>query len=261
MKWEYRCPIDISETHLGAEPFKRTVQLAVARLQSDFVSAVSHEFRTPLTTLRQFTDRLRERTALDEANRAMCYDAQARATDRLTRLVESLLDFGRMEAGARAYLLETQDGADLVQQVVDEFRTDARAADHELRVRRNGPAPIEADRDALSLAIWNLLDNAVKYSPPGSAVDVDVSREAASVVLTVRDQGIGIPPYEQRQIFVRFHRGRDARTRGIRGTGLGLAIVDHIVRAHRGSIEVTSAPGAGSTFRIMLPEAAAPVHQ
>jgi signal transduction histidine kinase len=228
-------------------------EFAVARLQSDFVAAVSHEFRTPLTTLRQFTDRLRDHAALDGTSRALCYDAQARATDRLTRLVESLLEFGRMEAGARSYVLEPLDCAALVQHVTSEFRTHVGTAGDALRVCRNGPASIEADRDALSLAVWNLLDNAVKYSPPGSAVEIDVARDRESVVVAVRDHGIGIPAHEQTQIFNRFQRGRDAGTQGIRGTGLGLAIVDHIVLAHHGRITVDSTPGQGSTFRIVLP--------
>ncbi len=102
----------------------RTVsrEIAVARLQSDFVAAVSHEFRTPLTALRQFTEMLREQPHLDQERRALCYDAQARATDRLTRLVESVLDFGRMEVCAQPYRFEPHDAAALVRCIVDDFR-------------------------------------------------------------------------------------------------------------------------------------------
>jgi signal transduction histidine kinase len=228
-------------------------EMAVARLQSDFVAAVSHEFRTPLTTLRQFTDMLREHEVLTDERRRICYDAQSRATSRLTRLVESLLDFGRMEAGAQPYTLEPHDCTTLVRGVVDEFQPDAQAAGCDIRFRGNGGAPVQADPDALSRAIWNLLDNAVKYSPGRNAIDVAVHREDSDVTIAVTDRGIGIPADERLVIFGKFQRGIEARSLGIKGTGLGLTMVDQIVRAHHGRVEVESEPGEGSTFRIHLP--------
>lgn len=229
-------------------------ELAVARLQSDFVAAVSHEFRTPLTTLRQFTDRLREQPGLDEQAKRVCYDAQARATDRLTRLVESVLDFGRMDAGARAYRFERRDCGEIVQRVVDDFRAEPQASGRPIALHRNGPVPVEADEEALSRAVWNLLDNAVKYSPDGGPIEVGLASREGVASIAVRDHGLGIPAHERQAIFGRFERGEAAKRRGIKGTGIGLAMVDHIVRAHRGRIEIESSPGAGSTFTIMLPE-------
>jgi signal transduction histidine kinase len=228
-------------------------ELAVTRLQSHFTAAVSHEFRTPLTSLRQFTDRLREHHNLDEADRRLCYEAQSRATDRLTRLVESLLDFGRMEAGARPYRLERCDCGELLRSVVENFRREARAAGYEIAFCGNGRAPVEADREALSSAVWNLLDNAVKYSPDHHRVEVGLTRRHSHVLISVRDNGIGIPAKERAAIFTRFGRGEEARARGIKGTGIGLAMVDHIVKAHHGCVEVESEPGKGSTFTIVLP--------
>jgi signal transduction histidine kinase len=228
-------------------------EVAVARLQSDFVSAVSHEFRTPLTSLRQFTEMLRENPRLDDERRRFAYDAQARATERLMRLVESLLDFGRMQAGARRYRFEAHDGADLVRAVVEDFRREAMAGGHAMEFSSNGSAPIDVDEEALSRAIRNLLDNAVKYSPDPRPIEVGVGRRAGEVRISVSDHGIGIPPHEHPALFSKFHRGEQARTRGIKGTGIGLAMVDEIVRAHQGCIEVTSQPGKGSTFTIVLP--------
>jgi signal transduction histidine kinase len=228
-------------------------ELAVARVQSDFVSAVSHEFRTPLTALRQFTDMLRENQNLSDERRRLCYEAQGRATGRLTRLVESLLDFGRMEAGARRYQFERQDGTELVRRVVEDFQGEARAAGYEIQFDGNGPAPIETDAEALGRAVWNLLDNAVKYSPDRGAIEVDVSSRNGSVSIAVRDQGIGVPAHERAAIFGKFQRGAQARSRGIQGTGIGLAMVDQIVKAHHGRVEVESQPGKGSTFTIVLP--------
>ena len=230
-------------------------ELAVARLQADFVAAVSHEFRTPLTALRQFTDRLREHGTLDGEGRRVCYDAQSRATDRLTRLVESLLDFGRMEAGAHPYRFEPLDSHALVRTVVDEFQREVQDAGYRVELHANGSVPIEADKEALSRALWNLLDNAVKYSPDHRNVEVGLHRTGDSVRLSVRDRGIGIPAAERTAVFSRFRRGEQAQARGIRGTGIGLAIVDQIAVAHHGRVEVESEPGEGSTFTMVLPVA------
>lgn len=234
-----------------------TRELAVARLQSDFVAAVSHEFRTPLTALRQFTDMLRENERLgrDEGKerRILCYEAQSRATDRLTKLVESLLDFGRMEAGARRYRFEQRDCAELVGRVVDDFREEIKPAGYEVKFHGNGSAPIDVDGEALARAVWNLLDNAVKYSPDHRTVEAGVERRGPDVRIAIGDRGIGIPAGERAAIFSKFQRGQQARTLGIQGTGIGLTMVDEIVRAHHGHIEVESEPGKGSTFTIVLP--------
>jgi two-component system, OmpR family, phosphate regulon sensor histidine kinase PhoR len=229
-------------------------EFAVARLQSDFVAAVSHEFRTPLTTLRQFTDMLRHGAAMGDERRALCYEAQSRATDRLTRLVESVLDFGRMEAGSRPYRFEPCDCAELTRRAVEEFRVEPQAAGYDIELRDDLPdAAIQADPEALSRALGNLLENAVKYSPDSRTIRVAVARRNGAVPISVRDHGIGIPAGEQRVIFRQFQRGEQARKLGIKGTGIGLAMVDHIVRAHRGRVEVESQPGEGSTFTLVLP--------
>jgi signal transduction histidine kinase len=229
-------------------------ELAVARLQSDFVAAVSHEFRTPLTTLRQFTDMLRDNAALSVDRRTLCYEAQSRATDRLTRLVESLLDFGRMEAGSHPYRFERRDCVGLARRTIDEFRASPQVEGCDIAFDSTSvAAEIDADSEALSRALWNLLDNAVKYSPDSRTVEVALHSRNGTVAISVRDHGIGIPAHERHAIFGRFHRGDEARRLGIKGTGIGLAMVDHIVRAHQGRIEVESRPGEGSTFTIVLP--------
>jgi signal transduction histidine kinase len=228
-------------------------ELAVVRQQSEFVAAVSHEFRTPLTTLRQFTDMLRDHDELADDRRRICYEAQSRATDRLTRLVESLLDFGRMEAGARQYRFERRDCAELVRNAVEDFRGNAQAAGYEIDVNGEGPLEADVDEEAVSRAIWNLLENSAKYSPGRHDVEVGMRRNKDGVCISVRDHGIGIPGHEQAAIFGRFRRGEDARRLGIKGTGIGLAIVDQIVKAHRGRVEVESRPGEGSTFTLVLP--------
>jgi signal transduction histidine kinase len=227
-------------------------ELAVARLQSDFVSAVSHEFRTPLTSLTQFTEMLVENESLPAETRRRYYEAQARATGRLSRLVESLLDFSRMEAGARPYRLEPLDAAELAQGVVEEFRLEV--ADQDFAIECDAPAGamVHADREALSQALWNLLDNAVKYSGSSRSVRVEVEG-GREIALRVRDRGPGIPASERKQVFRKFARGSAARVGHVKGTGIGLAMVRHIVEAHGGRVTLDSEPGSGSTFTIVLP--------
>jgi signal transduction histidine kinase len=228
-------------------------ELAAARLQSDFVSAVSHEFRTPLTSLAQFTEILTEQEDAPVEKRRMFIEAQARATRRLTRLVESLLDFGRMEAGARPYRLEPLDVAALVEDVVRDFRQEVAGVDFTVDYSRPaGDAMVNADREALAQALWNLLDNAVKYSGDSRSLGVEVER-AHEVTIRVRDDGFGIDRSEHTQIFRKFARGAAAREHGVKGTGIGLAMVKHIVDAHAGRVTVDSEPGRGSTFTIFLP--------
>jgi signal transduction histidine kinase len=228
-------------------------EMAAARQQSEFLAAVSHEFRTPLTTLRQFTDRLAEQPAMPEAGKLVCVNAQARATERLTRLVESLLDVGRMEVGAQPYTFAPLDLTPLVRRVVAEFEADAGAAGREIRTSADDVVIVSGDAAALARVIWNLIDNAVKYSPGQPVVDVSVRRTGDRVAVAVRDYGIGVPHGERDMVFRKFQRGVDARARGINGTGLGLAIVAHIVAAHHGRVEVDSVEGQGSTFTVMLP--------
>jgi len=229
-------------------------EIAVMRLQSDFVSAVSHEFRTPLTSLRQLSETLNEGRPLEDERRARYYQALDRATNRLQKLVEGLLDFGRMESGAMVYRKQGVDAAALVTSVVNEFHREA--GDRGYRVDLNAaddlPA-IHADPEALGRAVWNLLDNAEKYSPECKTVQVDVEREGAGIAIRVQDHGLGIPAAEQQEVLRKFVRGTAAHTTGIKGTGIGLAMVKHIVDAHGGSLRVQSAPGAGSTFSIVLP--------
>jgi signal transduction histidine kinase len=229
-------------------------ELAVSRLQSDFISAVSHEFRTPLTSMLHLTDSLDRGIVSDEDRRRQYYSALAHETTRLHRLVESLLNFGRMEAGAFEFRFEPVDLAVLVGDVVAEFRKEFASSGHrvELRTDPNLP-PLRIDREAFGRALWNLLNNAVKYSPGRPSIWVDLAREGKRVAVRVRDQGPGIPVEEQKEIFNKFVRGSAGRASSVKGSGIGLALVRHTVRAHGGEVRVDSRPGEGSTFTILLP--------
>jgi signal transduction histidine kinase len=228
-------------------------ELAVARLQSDFVAAVSHEFRTPLTSIRQITEVLHEDRVPDH-RKAFHFEALIRHTDRLVRLVETLLDFGRMEAGRSPYRKEAVAVCAWAQSVVADFNRNVAARAYRVTLAPTaGEHVIMGDREALTNALWNLLDNAVKYSPDHREVHVEVTSADGAVALHVRDRGIGIPAAERGRIFQKFVRGSDARQRNIAGTGIGLAMVAHIATAHGGTIRVASEAGAGSTFTLMLP--------
>jgi signal transduction histidine kinase len=227
---------------------------AVARLQSEFVSAVSHEFRTPLTSLCQLSEMLSKGRIPTEDLRRQSYDVLASESMRLKKLVESLLDFGRIEARSFRYQYEHLDPIKLVEDLVAEFQEKAVSLGYRVELTHKGESPaIHADREALSLALRNLLDNAVKYSPDCRTVWVEMAREGSRLAIRVQDKGMGIPAPEQKDIFKRFVRGAGSRAAHIQGTGIGLAMASHIVEAHEGEIRLESEPGAGSTFTILIP--------
>jgi signal transduction histidine kinase len=229
-------------------------EMELGRQQTDFVSAVSHEFRTPLTSMRHLTELLVTNSVPSESRKAQYYELLWTESERLHRMVESLLSFGRIEAGAYAWNRELTNPADLLPEVLEEFRQDPQSGGRELLcdVEENLPA-IDADREALSRALRNLLENAGKYSQPPSSIRLFAQRSNGSVLLGVEDHGIGIAPREQARIFQKFVRGAEARKAGIRGVGIGLALVKRIAEAHGGSVRLRSEPGQGSTFTLVLP--------
>ncbi len=228
-------------------------EMEVSRMQSDFVSAVSHEFRSPLTSIRQLSEILELGRVPSDERRQVYYTTLVRETQRLQRLVEALLNFGRMEAGARAYRFEEIETASLVHRVAGEFEAQMAAG---RRIELHGPdatCAINADPDALSVVLRNLIDNALKYSPEHPAIWVQWGLDHEQVAIQVRDEGLGITAAERRAIFRKFVRGTAAAAANVKGSGVGLAMVKHIIAAHHGEIRVDSTPGAGSTFTVLLP--------
>ncbi len=233
-------------------------ELRVAQLQSDFVGAVSHEFRSPLTTLRTITELLAQNRITDESRRQQSYGYLERETTRLHRLVEDLLDFGRMESGRKQYRAAAHDAFELVRGTLTEFAEQATANGFRIEpefASGNGypPVTIRVDEEALRRAVRNLLDNAMKYSPDCRTIWVNGSIEGDKVCISVRDQGMGIDADEQQAIFQKFVRGNAAKQSGIKGTGIGLAMVRQIVEAMHGEIRLKSEVGVGSTFTLVLP--------
>jgi signal transduction histidine kinase len=228
-------------------------EMAVARLQTGFVATVSHEFRTPLTSLRHITELLQETDDIPLERRREFYALLGHSTERLHRLVESVLDFARMEDGRRPWNFTPVDISEWLADVVAQFSREHAERTVSIEPIAATLPSVSVDRDALTHAVWNLLDNAVKYSPDGGAIRITGAAEHDGVAIRVSDDGIGIPAAERKAILGRFVRGAQTEKLGIKGTGLGLAMVSHVVAAHRGSLEIDSEEGRGSTFTIRLP--------
>ncbi len=225
----------------------------VSRLQSDFVSKVSHELRTPLTSIRLFTETLGLREN-DPAARRQCVDALERESTRLQELIDRLLDWGRMESGRREYRMVDTDLLSIVDSCVEAFETVKDREGVELRVKLPPESwTLRADRGAVSDALFNLLTNAAKYGGDPCRVSLTCEQTPKSLRVSVADNGKGIPPSEHKRIFQKFYRVDDRLSREQEGSGLGLAIVKHVMKAHRGRVEVDSRPGVGTTFSLVLP--------
>ena len=232
--------------------------LKQAQLQADFVAAVSHEFRSPLTTLRSITELLVQNRIPDEDRRQQSYVFLDHETTRLHRMVEELLDFRRRESGSEEYTLERHDVFQLVRAALDDFGELAEAHGFRLETDIGSPGDpctgrVNVDEEAFRRAVRNLLDNAMKYSPVCRTIWVNASVQNDRVLISVRDQGIGIEADEGRVIFQKFVRGHAAKRAGIKGTGIGLTMVQQISEAMGGEVRLQSQPGVGSTFTIVLP--------
>lgn len=225
-------------------------QRNLSELQIDFVSKVSHELRTPLTSIRMFTETLEMRRDDPEAV-AMCIDALGRESARLQGLIDRLLNWGRMESGRRVYEMRQEDIADIVSESLATFEPTRNGRVEVGRTVSDDLPAVWCDRGAMVDVFVNLLSNAYKYGARGR-IDVSVAPRDGAVAVTVRDHGVGIARHEHKRIFERFYRVDDLLARQQEGSGLGLAIVQHVVRAHKGKIEVDSEPGKGSAFTIVL---------
>jgi signal transduction histidine kinase len=227
--------------------------LRLAALKTDLVAAASHELRTPVTTIGVLVDGLRADPQLEPRKTREYLDMMANETSRLRRLIDSFLTFAQLDRG-RQFTLEPVEPSRLVETAVDTIR-DRLPADCRLDLDIAPALPmVIADADALNTALVNLLENALKYTAGEKRISVRASEDGNEFVrFDVTDNGIGIPAGEQRRIFRRFYRVDQRLSRETAGVGLGLSIVELVMRAHRGSVAVQSAPGAGSTFTLRVP--------
>ena len=226
----------------------------ILKLKSDFVSSVSHEFKTPITSIKALTERLLEGNVKDPKRIREYYSEISRDTENLSHLVGNILDFSKMEEGKKQYNIEETDFKLWLEQTVTDFFSRITHRKYNINTYINETSVlVKIDRDAMKLAVNNLLDNAVKFSPENSEVKVTLEKQGEKLLLKIKDDGIGIPKNEHRSIFEKFYRAKDALHHSITGTGLGLTIVKQIVEAHNGEIGVESEPGKGSRFSIILP--------
>ena len=222
---------------------------------------MSHELRTPLTSIRLFVETLQSGRLQDPDRVAECLDLLAQETDRLSRMIERVLDWGRMEAGRRVYDFEAVPASDPVDLALAALRSQNLMSDEAIRVQIGTDLPLLwADRDAIAEALLNLLQNALKYTPKPRHIELKATAAGRGVVIEVADNGPGIPKGEWSRIFEKFYQG-DLRLssplqgRVDRGSGLGLSIVRAVVRAHGGRVDLESELGSGSRFRVWLPAA------
>lgn len=229
-------------------------EVELVRMQTDFVSTVSHEFRSPLTSIRQLSEMLQSDRVATEDRRKRYYDILVEQSERLSLLVENILGFASMEQGSQTLDIQPVEVAAFLEEIVTHLRNQVRHEAFTINLDcQEGLPPVPLDKDAMTQAISNLLDNAIKYSGDSRTVDIIAKANEYQFSINVQDYGYGIEDKELGKIFDRFYRGGDAQTMGVKGSGLGLTLVRQIVEAHHGRIEVLSTPGSGSTFSIRIP--------
>ena len=228
-------------------------QWRLARLKTDLVAAVSHELKTPLSSVRLLVETLLEDERPEGRTREYL-EMIARENLRLSRLIGNFLTFSRLERNLRKFDIRSTSPASVVASVVESAEERLHAPDcrFDVQVAPDLP-PVRADEDALVTVLLNLLDNAYKYTPGEKRISLRAACRHGHVVFSVQDNGIGIPPRERKKIFRRFYQVDRRLARASGGCGLGLSIVDFIVRAHGGTVEVESQPGQGSTFSVVMP--------
>jgi ligand-binding sensor domain-containing protein/signal transduction histidine kinase len=248
------------QAELQAQIRERTQSLveANARLeearqrQADFVSGVSHELKTPLTLIRLYGETLQYGAGSSEQERRSYCEIIMRESDRLTRLIERVLDFSRVDRGEKQYQMVAGDLASVVRDTLDIYGQYLHRQGFQVEVVVEPRLPVtRIDPDAVVDALLNLVDNAAKYSGEAKYVGIRVRSEGDRVVCEVEDRGHGIPPADREHLFRKFHRGRNAAGKG--GYGLGLFLVKHVMDAHGGTIEVESETGRGTRFRLVFP--------
>ena len=246
------------ERHEGARPVSPDELQRVNKIRRDFVANVSHELKTPATSLKLLAESLEE-TLEEDPVQARLFAAQLKKeTERLAQLITDLLDLARLESQEQIDYPGVVDVRGVLMTVLARMRRVARKKDITLQWKRFGKAAqytVRGDETQLTSMFTNLVDNAVKYTPAGGRVEVIGGFEGPEIVIRIADTGIGIPEGKLSRIFERFYRVDKARSKATGGTGLGLSIVRHVAQNHGGRVTVESTPGEGSVFTVPLPRA------
>ena len=236
-------------------------QMTLARLKNDLAATVSHELKTPLSSMRVLVDTLLASENFDEPKTREYLQLIAQENERLGRLIQNFLTFSRMERKKYAFHFSLLPARQIVDAAMESTRArfDVPGCRLDAQIEENIP-PVRADPDALATALINLLENAFKYSEEIKRIVLRVRTENGSVIFSVTDNGIGVAARERRRIFQPFYQVDQCLSRKSSGCGLGLSIVQFIATAHHGSLSVESQPGCGSTFAISLPVSAHPTN-
>ncbi len=227
----------------------------LSKLQTEFVNKVSHDLRTPLTSIRMFVETLQMHRIEDPAKIQQCLDVLSQEIARLSAMIDRLLGWARMEAGKRNYAAERERTRDLVDAALAAFEPQ-RLVGGSVDLTRDVPEglpDVAVDLAAMSEALLNLLQNSYKFTGPDKRIGIRARAADGRVEIAVWDNGPGIPVPEQQRIFEKFYRAQDIQAGAVEGSGLGLAIVQHIVEAHGGQVTVHSEPERGTTFTVALP--------
>jgi len=229
-------------------------ELEVSRMKSEFVSNVSHELKTPLALIRMFGETLDTGIVTDERKRREFYSIIRKESERLTHLINNVLDFSRMDTGVKEYNLEEADLIEIVRSSLEAYKFHIRDLGFEIESELLGELVMpKIDKDAISQALLNLLSNAVKYSEDRKYIRVEVHKDSTSALISVTDHGVGISKEQLKRIFDKFYRVPTTKAKKTRGSGLGLTLAKHIIEAHGGRIEAESEVGKCSKFTIRIP--------
>ena len=228
-------------------------ELALSKMKSDFISTVSHEFKSPLTSIRQMSEMLFNERIKKESRKKEYYEIMLEQSERLSHLIDNILDFSKIEEGEKVFRFENTDLTESIDHVTSVFQKSV--ANEGFSVSSSIPQilpELQVDKEAIQQVLYNLLDNAYKYSGESRIIEVIAEATGDSVKISIKDHGIGILHDDQNKIFDRFFRGGNELTRSVKGSGIGLTIVKRIIEAHNGTVSLESTPGKGSTFTVSI---------
>jgi signal transduction histidine kinase len=231
----------------------------LAQAKSDFVANVSHELKTPLSLLSLFSEILELGRVKNEEKKIEYYRIMRHESLRLNKIIDNILDFSKIEAGRKTYKFEPGDMGEVIENVLSSYRYQIVNSGFDVQTNMQADLPpVLIDRDAMSQAISNLVDNAIKYSRDVKQLSITTKTSGTDLSIEMADRGIGIPRAEQAKVFEKFYRVGNGLVHDVKGSGLGLSLVKHIIEAHNGTISVESDVDKGTRFTIRLPLSQAP---
>ena len=229
-------------------------EIKLSKLKSQFITTVSHEFKSPLASIRQMAEMLDQERVPTKERKQKYYQGILQQSERLSHLIENILNYSKMEDRQKIFQFQKADIVPLVKDAVSSFENFLSAKGYEFEFSKNGEIPEFCfDKEAIEQVLHNLLDNACKYSENSKKIEVTLKKLNEEVSISIKDYGVGIKKEDHDKIFSRFYRVGDELTQKVKGSGIGLTIVKQIIDAHNGKVIVESKPGQGSTFNVVLP--------